>query len=64
MNMVKKDANNKKKRPETYRLKFIDSYRFIASRLENLVNNLVEPHKKLSILIDYVTIILINLSYH
>ena len=49
MNMIKKDTNNKKKRPETYRLKFIDSYRFIASRLENLVNNLVEPHKKLSI---------------
>ena len=49
MNMIKKDTNNKKKRPETHRLKFIDCYIFIASRLENLVNNLVEPHKKLSI---------------
>ena len=46
MNMIKKDTNNKKKRPETYRLKFIDSYRFMASGLENLFNNLVEPHKK------------------
>ena len=49
MNMIKKDTNNKKKRPETYRLKFIDSYRFMASKLENLVTNLVEPHKNLSI---------------
>ena len=47
--IIKKDTNNKKKRPETYRLKFIDSYRFMASKLENLVTNLVEPHKKLSI---------------
>ena len=49
MNVVKKDTSNKKKRPETYRLKFIDSYRVMASKLENLVTNLVEPHKKLSI---------------
>ena len=49
MNMVKKDTNNKKKRPETSRLKFTDSYRFTASKLENLFTNLVEPHKKLSI---------------
>ena len=49
MNTIKKDTNNKKKRPETYRLKFIDSYRFMASKLENFVTNLVEPHKKLSI---------------
>ena len=49
MNVVKKDTSNKKKRPETYRLKFIDSYRFMGSKLENLVNNLVEPHKKLSV---------------
>ena len=49
MNMIKKDTNNKKRRPETYRLKFIDSYRFMASKLENLVTNLAEPHKKLSI---------------
>ena len=49
MNVVNKDTTNKKKRPETYRLKFIDSYRFMASKLENLITNLVEPHKKLSI---------------
>ena len=49
MNMIKRDINNRKKRPETYRLKFIDTYRFMASGLENLVNNLVEPRKKLSI---------------
>ena len=48
-NKLEDDTSNKKKRPETYRLKFIDSYRFIASKLENLVNNLVEPHKNLSI---------------
>ena len=45
MNVLKKDTTNKKKRPDTYRLKFIDSYRFMASKLENLVTNLVEPHK-------------------
>ena len=49
MNVAKKDTTNKKKRPDTYRLKFIDSYRFMASKLENLVTNLVEPHKNLSI---------------
>ena len=49
MNIIKKDTNNKKKRPETCRLKFIDSYRFMASGLENLVHNLVEPYRKLSI---------------
>ena len=49
MNVVKKDTSNKKKRPETYRLKFIDSYWFMASKLENLITNLVEPRKKLSI---------------
>ena len=46
MNMIKRDTNKKKKRPETYRLKFIDSYRFMASKLENFVTNLVEPQKK------------------
>ena len=45
MNIIKKDINNKKKRPETYMLKFIDTYRFMASKLENLLINLVEPHK-------------------
>ena len=47
MNVAKKDTTNKKKRPDTYRLKFIDSYRFMASKLENLVTNLVEPQKNL-----------------
>ena len=46
MNMIKRDTNNKKKRPETYRLKFIDSYRFMAIKLEKFVTNLVEPQKK------------------
>ena len=46
MNMIKKDINNKKKRPETDRLKFIDSYRFMASGLGNLVNDLVKKKKK------------------
>ena len=41
MNAVKRDTRNKKKRPETYTLKFIDSYRFMTSKLQNLVNNLV-----------------------
>ena len=44
----------------------------MGSKLENLVNNLVEPHKKLSIdmlkqrfpNIDYAMIILINLNYY
>ena len=49
MNIIKKDTNNNRKRPETCRLKFIDSYRFTASKLENLVTNIVEPHKKPSI---------------
>ena len=48
-NKLEDDTSNKKKRPETYRLKFIDSYSFMASTLKNLVNNLFEPHKNLSI---------------
>ena len=47
MNVVKKDTSINKKRPETYRLRFIDSYRFMGSGLENLVKNLAEPHKNL-----------------
>ena len=31
MNTIKKDTNNNKKRPETYWLKFIDSFRFMVS---------------------------------
>ena len=49
MNVVKEDTSNKEKRPETSRSKFIDSYGFMGGKLENLVDNLVEPHKKLSI---------------
>ena len=47
MNVEKKDTSINKKRPETYRLRFIDSYRFMGSGLENLVKNLAEPHKNL-----------------
>ena len=48
MNVVKKDTSTKKKRSETYSFRFIDSYRFMNSGLENLVNNLAEPYKNLS----------------
>ena len=34
------EDNKKKKNISTYRLKFIDSYRFIKSSLERLVDNL------------------------
>ena len=33
MNVVKKDTSINKKRPETYRLRFIDSYRLMGSEL-------------------------------
>ena len=46
MNVVKKDST-KRKRPETYSLRFINSYRFMGSGLENLVKSLAEPHKNL-----------------
>ena len=49
MNVAKKDTSSKKKRPETYSLRFIDSYRFMNGGLENLVKNLAEPSKNLSI---------------
>ena len=48
MNVVKKDTSIKKKRPETFRLRFIDSYRFMGTKLDRLVKNLAEPCKKLS----------------
>ena len=47
MHVVKKDTSINKKRPETYSLRFIDSYRFMGSALENLVKNLAELHKNL-----------------
>ena len=49
MNVAKKDTNTKKKRPETYTLRFIDSYMFMSSSLDNLVKNLAEPFKNLPI---------------
>ena len=40
MNVVKKDTSIKKKRPETFRLRFIDSYRFMGSKLDSIVKSL------------------------
>ena len=40
MNVVKKDSSIKKKRPETFRLRFIDSYRFMGSKLDSIVKSL------------------------
>ena len=40
---IKKDDNSKK---ITYKLKFIDSYRFMQSKLSDLVDNLSEINKK------------------
>ena len=52
MNVKKKKKKNnaitEKKRPERYSLRFIDSFRFKKSKLEDLVNNLTEPYKNLS----------------
>ena len=45
---IKESANsNKKKKPNAYSLRFIDSFRFMNSKLENLVKNLAEPNKNL-----------------
>ena len=40
---IKEDDNSKK---ITYKLKFIDSYRFMQSKLSDLVDNLPEINKK------------------
>ena len=40
--MVQEDDNSKK---ITYKLKFIDSYRFMQSKLSDLVDNLSEINK-------------------
>ena len=40
---IKEDDNSKK---ITYKLKFIDSYRFMQSKLSDLVDNLSEINKK------------------
>ena len=48
MDVVKKDTSIKKKRPETFRLRFIDNYRFMGTKLDRLVKHLAEPCKYLS----------------
>ena len=40
------DDNSNKKKTITYKLKFIDSYRFMQSKLSDLVDNLSEINKK------------------
>ena len=40
---IKEDDNSKK---ITYKLRFIDSYRFMRSKLSDLVDNLSEINKK------------------
>ena len=42
--LLKKENNNGKK--ITYKLKFIDSYRFMSTSLSNLVDNLSEVYDK------------------
>ena len=42
------EEGSKKKRPDAYSLRFIDSFRFMQARLD-LLRNLSEPHKNLSI---------------
>ena len=48
MNVVKKDTSINKTGPESYKLRFIDSYRFMGSGLENLVKNLAKTHKNVA----------------
>ena len=43
---VANDYNKKKKKTITYKLKFIDSYRFMQSKLSDLVDNLSEINEK------------------
>ena len=38
----KEDDNSKKKKTSAYKLKFVDSYGFMQSKLSNLVDNLSE----------------------
>ena len=40
MIVKKEDDNSKKKKTMTYKIKFIDSYRFMQSKLSDLVDNL------------------------
>ena len=47
---IKESANsNKKKKPDAYSLRFIDSFRFMNTSLDKLVKNIAEPSKYLSI---------------
>ena len=44
---IKKEvANNNNNNKNTYKLEFIDSYRFMQSKLSDLVDNLSEINKK------------------
>ena len=43
------DKVNKKKKPDVFTLKFIDSNRFMKGSLENHVKNLAEPNKDIPI---------------
>ena len=45
----KSDKVSKRKKPEAFSLRFIDSYRFMQCSLADLVNNLSEPGKNISI---------------
>ena len=45
-NEEKDDIGKKEKKPPTYKIKFIDSYRFMQSKLSDLVDNLSEINKK------------------
>ena len=45
----KSDKVSKRKNPDAYSLSFIDSFRFMNRSLSDLVNNLSEPNKNLSI---------------
>ena len=45
---VKESADsNRKKKPNAYSLRFIDSYRFMNRGLDDLVENLAEPGKSI-----------------
>ena len=47
---IKENANsNKKKKPDANSLRFSDSFRFMNTSLDNLVKNIAEPSKNLSI---------------
>ena len=48
INFIKESASsNRKKKPNAYSLRFIDSYRFMNRGLDDLVKNLAEPSKNI-----------------